>query len=207
MDATIGIFGTAGDAENAFAAVANLSPHGAPLSRAMHDLVQHAAQRNHYTMLKWCSFRQSTETRGDPSTMTLREVARVGDGAAWRHREDRFAIARMNTQRITARAAMPTQPNGEDLRTEFDRDGGRFGGTTIKEGAKSHVSRSGRQEVAGILPYPPPRKSLSAKTNHLPNIQGPRAASALYRGARNPNFCVKSNRLAPSKSGATLITS
>jgi hypothetical protein len=42
----------------------------------------------------------------------------------------------------------------------------------IKEGASGHVCNSGDQKFARILPYPPPGKSLGAKTNHLPNIQG-----------------------------------
>ena len=48
----------------------------------------------------------------------------------------------------------------------------RFGRPPIKEGASGHICKSRHQEFAWILPYPPPVKSLGAKTNHLPNIQG-----------------------------------
>jgi hypothetical protein len=78
----------------------------------------------------------------------------------------------MNAQRISTRATMSPQSDRENLRSEFDGNGRWFVGTAIKKGAKSHVSRSGVQEVAGILPYLPPRKAVGAKTNHLPNIQG-----------------------------------
>ena len=43
-------------------------------------------------------------------------------GAARRHGQDRFAVARMNAQRVTPRAAMPAQPNREDLRAVLDRE-------------------------------------------------------------------------------------
>jgi hypothetical protein len=53
----------------------------------------------------------------------------------------------------------------------FDEKSRGFGRPPIKEGASGHVCKSGGQEFARILPYPPPVKSLGAKTNHLPNIQ------------------------------------
>ncbi|MBN9002281.1 MAG: hypothetical protein J0H75_09530, partial [Rhizobiales bacterium] len=91
-----------------------------------------------------------------------------------------FAIAWMNPQGISTRPTMSPQSNRENLRPEFDGNSRRFIGTAIKEGAKGHVYRSGIQEVAGILPYLPPRKAVRAKTNHLPNIQGQRGEIALY---------------------------
>jgi hypothetical protein len=54
----------------------------------------------------------------------------------------------------------------------LDEEARRFVRPPIKEGASGHVCDSGDQKFARILPYPPPRKSLGAKTNHLPNIQG-----------------------------------
>jgi hypothetical protein len=58
------------------------------------------------------------------------------------------------------------------LRAVLDQKTGGFGRPPIKEGASGHVCKSGEQEFARILPYLPPVKSLGAKTNHLPNIQG-----------------------------------
>ena len=54
--------------------------------------------------------------------MTLREILRLGDGSARRHRQDRFAIARMNAQRVPPRAAMPAQPDRVDLRAVLDQE-------------------------------------------------------------------------------------
>ena len=92
--------------------------------------------------------------------------------AARRHGEDRFAVARMNAQGVAPRAAVPAQPDRIDLRAVLDQRVERFGGPPIEERASGHVCKSGEQEFARILPYPPPVKSLGAKTNHLPNIQG-----------------------------------
>jgi hypothetical protein len=53
----------------------------------------------------------------------------------------------------------------------LDEKPGWFGGTSIKE-RTGHVCKSGTGNIAWILPYPAPLKSIGAKTNHLPNIQG-----------------------------------
>jgi hypothetical protein len=67
----------------------------------------------------------------------------------------------------------------------FDEKSRRFVGPPIKEGASGHICKSGDQECARILPYPPPVKSLGAKTNHLPNIQGCGWSSAPIAGVWN----------------------
>jgi hypothetical protein len=67
---------------------------------------------------------------------------------------------------------VPAQSNRIDLRAVFDEKSRGFGRPPIKERASGHICKSGEQEFARILPYPPPVKSLGAKTNHLPNIQG-----------------------------------
>ena len=84
--------------------------------------------------------------------MALREVFCFGERAAWRHGEDGFAIARMNSERVTARAAVPAQPNREELRPMGDQKGLGFVGPPIEECACGHVCQSGGQEVARILP-------------------------------------------------------
>jgi hypothetical protein len=94
----------------------------------------------------------------------------------------------MNAQRITARATMAAQPYREDLGAVLDGKRVWFGGAAIEECAKGHVSSPSRQEVDGILPYPPPRKRLGAKTNHLPNIQGRGPVCPLQDGPRNKNL-------------------
>ncbi len=94
----------------------------------------------------------------------------------------------MNSQRVTARAAVPSQSDRVDLRAMFDKKTRRFGGPPIKEGAGGHVCQSGEQEFARILPYPPPGKALGAKTNHLPNIQGQKLAEALQDGVSRKFF-------------------
>ena len=42
--------------------------------------------------------------------------------------------------------------------------------------------------MSRILPYPPPVKSLGAKTNHLPNIQGSADRQALQNGPETGIF-------------------
>jgi hypothetical protein len=74
---------------------------------------------------------------------------------------------------------MPAQSHRIDLGAVLDQKSRRFVRPPIKEGASGHICNSGDQEFARILPYPPPVKSLGAKTNHLPNIQGLIVKSAL----------------------------
>src|SRR5260370_25789727 len=64
----------------------------------------------------------------------------------------------------------------------FDEKSRGFGRPPIKEGASGHVCKSGEEKFARILPYPPPVKSLGAKTNHLPNIQGSASRRPLQEG-------------------------
>jgi hypothetical protein len=128
------------------------------------------AQRQRSPRCERYSFRQTAKTRRDPGAVALREILRIGEIAARRHGQDSFTAARMNAQRISSRAPMPPQLNRVDRSANFDCKRARLGGTTIKKGAKSHVSRSEGENDARILPYPPPRKSTLAKTNHLPNI-------------------------------------
>jgi hypothetical protein len=49
-------------------------------------------------------------------------------------------------------------------------------------------------------------KSLGAKTNHLPNIQGQSLKAALQAGVWNKNFGRKSAKVGPSNDEATIIT-
>ena len=158
-----------------------------------------AAQRHHGARMKRRRLRQTAEARGDPAAVTLREILGVGQGAARRHGQDRFAVAWMNAQRVAARAAVPAQPNRVDLRAVLDQKSRGFGRPPIKEGASSHVCKSGEQEFARILPYPPPVKSLGAKTNHLPNIQGLTGLPPLQAGAWNKKFAPKRAFDGPSK--------
>ena len=115
MNPAFDMFGPSGDAENPLAAVAHFRPHRAADAGAMHDPVRNAAQRHHGARKKGCRLRQTAEARGDPAAVTLREILGVGDGAAGRHGQDRFAVARMNAQGVAPRAPMPAQPDRIDL--------------------------------------------------------------------------------------------
>jgi hypothetical protein len=70
----------------------------------------------------------------------------------------------------------------------LDQKSRRFVGPPIKEGASGHVCQSGEEKFARILPYLPPVKSVGAKTNHLPNIQGLVDPSASTGRGRNNKF-------------------
>src|SRR5262249_16668148 len=94
-----------------------------------------------------------------------------------------FAIARMNSQGVTPRAPVSSKPNRIDLRPMLDEKARRLVRPPIEKGASGHIGQSGGQENARILPYPPPGKSLGAKTNHLPYIQGRIAKKTLQDGA------------------------
>jgi hypothetical protein len=94
----------------------------------------------------------------------------------------------MDSQGVTARASMPSDPDREELRSMSDDKSRWFVRPPIKERASGHVRKSGEEKLARILPYPPPGKSLGAKTNHLPNIQGFGAPEALQNGPGTQNF-------------------
>jgi hypothetical protein len=118
----------------------------------MNDAIGNAAERYHCARLERRGLRQTPETCRDPSTVTLREVFCFGERAARRHGEDGFAIARMNSERVAARASVPTQPNRKKLRSMGDDEGLWLVGPPIKECASGHVCESGEQEFARILP-------------------------------------------------------
>ena len=151
-DTAIDVIEATGDADNAFAAVANFGPHRPARAGAMHDAMGNAAERYHCARLERCSLRQATKTSRDPRTVTLREVFGFSERAARRDREDRFSVARMNSERVTARSTVPAQPNCKELRPMGDQNRLRFVGPTIEECASGHVCQSGEQEFARILP-------------------------------------------------------
>ena len=101
---------------------------------------------------------------------------------------DGFAIRGMDAKRISARASVPPQPDRKDLRAMLDQKSRGFGGAPIEERAGGHICKSGEEQFARILPYPPPWKSLGAKTNHLPNIQGFGRQKALPAGPGTQKF-------------------
>src|SRR5262245_37835157 len=138
----------------------------------MHDPVRYPSQRQYRAGLERRGLGQTPEACGNPATVELRELARLRDQAARRHRQDRFAVCRMDAKRVSARSSMPPQPDRKDLRAMLDQKSRGFGGAPIEERASGHICKSGEEQFARILPYPPPGKSLGAKTNHLPNIQG-----------------------------------
>jgi hypothetical protein len=98
----------------------------------MHDPMWNAAQRNQSAGKKRGRLGQTAKTRGNPAAMTLREVFRFGDRASRRHGEDGFAVAWMNSQRISARAPMSAQSDRIDLRAMLDEKTRRFGGPPIE---------------------------------------------------------------------------
>src|SRR4051812_34797858 len=151
-DATVRMLDAAGDAENALPAVAHFRPHRTARAGAMNDAMGRAAKWYHCARLERRGLRQTAETCRDPRAVALREVFCFGERAARRHGEDGFAIARMNSERVTARAAMPAQPNRKILRSMGDQEGLRLVGPTIEERASGHVCQSGGQESARILP-------------------------------------------------------
>jgi len=93
------------------------------------------------------------------------------------------------------------------LRAVLDQQSRRFVRPPIKEGASGHVCKSGDQEFARILPYPPPAESFGAKTNHLPNIQGLTDHPALQEGVRVKKFGRNRSVRPPSKIEISLIPS
>lgn len=152
VNATIDVLHTTGNAQNFLAAIANFSPDGAALARAMDDFVRHTSKRHGRAGCKRCRFRQASEARRDPRAMTLREVTGVSEISSRRHGENGLTCARMDAQCVSARPAMAAELNGIDGRADFDHEGARFGGATVKESTKRHVSRSGEREFTGILP-------------------------------------------------------
>src|ERR1700730_2632282 len=201
------MFAAACDAEDPLAASAVFGPNRAALAGTMHDFMRDAAQWNHGPRKKRRCFWHLAEARGNPAAVTQREVLGVRDGAAWRHGEDRFAVAWMNAQGVATRATMAAQPNRIDLRAVLDQKTRRFVRPPIEEGANGHVCDSGDQKFARILPYPPPVKSLGAKTNHLPNIQGLGAQLPLQDGPGTKKIRPKAASAAASKIERKLIPS
>lgn len=131
---------------------------------------------------------QPAQASRDPAAMQMCELSRLGDRAARWHGQDRFAVGRVNAQGVTARAPVSPQPDCEKLGAVPDDKSRGFVRPPIKEGACSHVGKSGEEKLTPILPYPPPGKSLGTKTNHLPNIQGLVARKALQNGPKNEKF-------------------
>src|SRR4051812_5201874 len=204
-NAALDMLKPSGHAENPLAAVPRLGPDRSALAGAVHDPVRNAAQRHHGARKKRRRLRQPAETRGDPGAMAMRKLLGIGERAARRHGENSFAVAWMNAQRVAPRAAMPPQPYRIDLRAMFDEKARGFGGPLIEESAGGHVSKSGQREIAGILPYPPPVKSLGAKTNHLPNIQGQALNTPPPEGVRNKNFGFEYLEISSLRSEVMLI--
>ena len=133
------VFGPAGHAENFLAAIAGLHPDRAAFAGPMHQPMRHAAQGHQRAGLKRCRLRQPAETRGDPAAVKLREILGLRERAARRHGQDRFAVGRMNAQRIAPRAAVPPQPDREELRAVLDQKFRGFGRPPIEERASCHV--------------------------------------------------------------------
>src|ERR1700680_1531182 len=100
------MFAAAGDAEGPLTAFAVVGPSRAPLSGAMHDSMRDAAQWNHGSRKKRRRLRQPPKARCNPAAVTLREILGIGDRAARRHGQDRFAVAWMNAQGAAKRAPM-----------------------------------------------------------------------------------------------------
>jgi hypothetical protein len=169
---TVDIVDVAGDAEDFLAAIARFHPHRAALAGPMHNPVRDATQRHHGAGLEGCGLRQAAETGCDPAAVELRELLGLPERAPRRHGQDGLAIGGMNAQGVTPRPPVPAQADREELRAMSDQKSRGFGGPPIKEGASSHICKSGEEKFARILPYPSPVKSFGAKTNHLPNIQG-----------------------------------
>src|SRR5215472_4282021 len=113
----------------------------------------------------------------------------------------------MDAKRVSARASMAPKPDRKDLRAMLDQKSRGFGGAPIEERASGHICKSGEKQFARILPYPPPWKSLGAKTNHLPNIQGLGERQALRDGPGTQKFRLEPVPKTPSKTELTLTTS
>ena len=139
--------------------------------------------------------------------MSLGECLCFAHAAARRHGEDHLARRRMNAQRVTARAPMPAELDGEELRAVPDHESRGFGGPPVEERAGSHVWKSGEEQFPRNLPYPPPWKSLGAKTNHLPNIQGSGGLPPLPAGVGAKKFRSIPVQMRGSKTESILIHS
>ncbi len=94
----------------------------------MLDSVIDAAQRNDRAMREGRSLRQAFQARGDPGRMLVRELARLLEAAARRHREHDFAAGGVDTQGVAARLPMTAHAHHEDVVLEKDLDRRRFGG-------------------------------------------------------------------------------
>src|SRR5262249_17775158 len=138
------------------------------------------------------------------AAVKLREILRLGKRTVRRHGEDGFAVGRMDAERVAARASMSPQPDRKDLRAMLDQKSRGFGGAPIPERAGSQFRKSGEEQFARILPYPPPGKSLGAKTNHLPNIQGLTVSKSLQDGPGTKNFGREPPLPSPSKGELTI---
>src|SRR5262249_54558527 len=110
----------------------------------------------------------------------------------------------MDAKRVSARASMAPKPDRKDLRAMLDQKSRGFGGAPIEERASGHICESGEEQFARILPYPPPGKSLGAKTNHLPNIQGLGCRKALRDGPGTQKFRLEPPLGHPSSSELTI---
>ena len=152
-----------------------------PLRGVPHKIVHRAGVRG----VVWTETRDSGE-----KILCVAGGKRLGVGqrAPRRHRQNGFAIARMNAQRVAPRTAMSSQANGENLAAMLDGERVGFSRAAIKECAKGHIYGSGRQEIDRILPYPPPREWALRKTNHLPNIMGFTPPCPLAFGPWNRNL-------------------
>src|SRR5262249_44558824 len=129
------------------------------------------------------------------------------DGAARRHGQDRGAVGRMDTQGVAARAPVPAELDREELRAVPDHDSRGFGGPPVEGRASSHVWKAGEEQFARNLPHPTPRKSLGAKTNHLPNIQGLDRLRPLPAGGGTKKFRSVPVQTGGSKTESELIHS
>jgi len=166
------MFAAAGDAEDPLTAFADFGPYRAALSGAMHNSMRDAAQWD-----RRCP--QGTALPSVTAQGARQSSRRDAARNPWRRRSCRaaawsgsLAVAWMNAQGVTTRAPMAAQPHRVDLRAVLDQKARRFVRPPIEEGASGHVCDSGDQKFARILPYPPPLKSLGAKTIICPIYSG-----------------------------------
>jgi hypothetical protein len=77
--------------------------------------------------------------------MHVGELTRLSDGAARRHGQDRLAVGRVDAQGVAARAPVPAELDGEELRAVPDHESRGFGGPPVEKRASSHVWKSGEE--------------------------------------------------------------
>src|SRR5262249_26539155 len=129
------------DAQQTVAVAIALGPDRAAHAAAIHNAMRHPAQWHLDAVHERRRLRHPLEPCRDPSTMRLREVARLLEAAARRDGQDDFARHRIDAQGVTARLPVSPQLHKEYRALKNDLDRRRLARTAIEQRAP-HGRRS-----------------------------------------------------------------